>query len=443
MLDKLFGWIKKETVPVPVIQFGRYSDNNKSIDKTNRWSAADTLHREKKYQESIDAFFDYLRDEAADNVTIKRNGTDFSFQICQGSKIVRGTGNAQHLQAEVSLAKMPQPSVPVMRRLLEQNFSLYYSRYSLDGDRLCMRFDTDIETANPSKLYYALKELATKADKQDDLLVQDFSSLQTLDADHIIALPTAETNTKYAYLQKWINETLQYIQTLDVEKFSGGISYLLLALAFKIDYLICPEGILQSELEKIPISYFIKDEKPAIEKNEAMIAAFQKLGSKQVDEISKNLFRSKSSFAIVAPQTQKTISDAILAANNNMVWYRDNNYPLIAQQICEYGISYCQYSYSLPRPLSELYGLLMRINNASYFAALGFSELYYDEPKNKFATAVIIEKINSIQQEWRSKYSLLDFKTQRLQFDSLLNFNHSFTTELELLNFEKSTVISL
>ena len=40
-----------------------------------------------------------------------------------------------------------------------------------------MRFDSDIETANPSKLYYGLKELATKADKQDDLLVQDFTRL--------------------------------------------------------------------------------------------------------------------------------------------------------------------------------------------------------------------------------------------------------------------------
>ena len=74
---------------------------------------------------------------------------------------------------------MPQPSVPVMRRLLEMNFTLYYSRFALDNERLCMRFESDIETANPSKLYYGLKELATKADKQDDLLVQDFSSLQT------------------------------------------------------------------------------------------------------------------------------------------------------------------------------------------------------------------------------------------------------------------------
>lgn len=435
MFDKLFGRGKKST-PDPVIQFGRYSDNNKSLEKTNRWTDADKLSKEKKHQESIDAFFDYLRDEAADNVQIERNGSEFKFQLSQGSKIVRGSGNAEHMQAEVSLAKMPEPSVPVMRRLLEQNFSLYYSRYSLDGDRLCMRFDSDIETANPNKLYYALKELATRADKQDDLLVQDFSSLQTLDTGHITALPETEASTKFAFMQKWISETLEYIQTLDAEKFSGGIAYLLLTLAFRIDYLICPEGTVQAELEKIPILYFTKDEKPATEKNENMIAAFQKLQSRPATDLYKNLFRSKSTFAIVAPQTQKTIAEAIAGANTNMAWYRDNNYPIIGRQICEYGISYCQYSYSLPRPMSELFLLLMKVNYADYFTSLGFSEPYYDDQKNKFAESDIIEKINSIQQEWRKKYPQLNFKTQQLRFDSLLSFNHSFTSELELLNFD-------
>ena len=96
------------------------------------------------------------------------------FEIYQGSKIVRGTFNNEQVKAEVTLARMPQPSVPVMRRLLEMNFNLYYSRFALDNDRLNMRFDSNIESANPSKLYYGFKELATKADKQDDLLVQDF-----------------------------------------------------------------------------------------------------------------------------------------------------------------------------------------------------------------------------------------------------------------------------
>lgn len=435
MFDKLFGSSKK-AVADPGIPFGRYSDNNKSIEKTSRWTDADNLYKEKKYYQSIEAFFDYLRDDAAGNVVLQGNSNSFNFQIYQGSKIVRGSGDAGHLQAEVSLAKMPQPSVPVMRRLLDQNFLLYYSRYSLDGERLCMRFDSDIETANPNKLYYALKELATKADKQDDQLVQDFSSLQSLDTDHAEEITAAEMETKFAFMQKWITETLDYIKTLDADKFSGGISYLLLVLSFRLDYLICPEGSFRTGLEKIPLLYFVKDEKPATEKNEAMAAGFRNLLAKTKEEFAKNLYRTRSCFAIGVPQTHKTIAEAINAANNNMIWYRDNNYNYIGQQICEYGFSYCQYSYSLPKPLSELFLVLMRVNYADYFTSLGFTEAYYEADRNKFNDRAITEKISSIVSAWRKKYPLLDVKMQNLRFDNLLNFNHSFTAEIEHLNFD-------
>lgn len=435
MFEKLFGRSKKP-VERPAISFGRYSDNNKTVEKTNRWTDADNFFKEKKYQESIDAFFDYLRDDAADNVILRRNGQDFTFEIYQGSKIVRGTGTAERLQAEVSLAKMPQPSVPVMRRLLEQNFNLYYSRYSLDGERLCMRFDSDIDTANPNKLYYALKELATKADKQDDLLVQDFSSLQSLDTEHITEIPDAEKESKYAFTQKWISETLNYIQTLDADKFSGGISYLLLTLVFRIDYLVCPEGSLQAEFEKVPGIYFAKDEKPAVEKNNAMIEALQKIQAKTKEEFTRYLFRSRSSFAIVAPQNHKSTADAIYGANNNMIWYRDNNYPYIAQQICEYGISFSQYSYSLPKPVSELFQLFMQVNYGDYFTALGFPEVYYSAATNRFDSNAILDAVNAVTDKWKKKYPKLEFKNQNIKFDTLTNFNHSFTNEIELLNFD-------
>src|SRR6188474_1062753 len=191
MFDKLFGRSRKKESPEtgPDISFGRYSDNNKPVAKVNRWTDADNLFKEKKYAESLDAFFDYLRDDNIDNVVYERNGAEGRFHFYQGSKIVRGEFNNESLKADVTLAKMPQPSVPVMRRLLEMNFNLYYSRYALDNERLCMNFDSDIETASPSKLYYGLKELSTKADKQDDLLVQDFTILETTDIEHVATLP--------------------------------------------------------------------------------------------------------------------------------------------------------------------------------------------------------------------------------------------------------------
>lgn len=436
MLDKLFGWSKKKQVPEPDILFGRYSDNNKSVSKVNRWTDADNLFKEKKYPESIDAFFDYLRDDEVKNVVYERNGAEGRFELFQGSKIVRGSFDGERIRAEVTLAKMPQPSVPVMRRLLEMNFTLYYSRFALDNDRLSMRFDSHIQAANPSKLYYGLKELATKADKQDDLLVQDFSALQTIDNEHIVDLASAEKEIKYEFLQRWLKQTLDMIASLDADKFSGGISYMLLSLVYRIDYLIKPEAVLLNDLEKIAGIYFKKDEKPVLEKNRDMIEEYKKLQAKTKEQIFPSLFRSRHTFSIVTPQNHKAVADSIHAANQNMIWYRDNNYPFIACQVTEYGIAYCQYSYSLPRAITELFHLYMQVNYCDYFQALGYTGTWYDAAKNQFDNQGIIERIIEIQNKWKTKYPFMDFKTQNLRFDNLVNFNQTFTTEVEFLNME-------
>ncbi|HEX7846510.1 MAG TPA: hypothetical protein VF476_11980 [Chitinophagaceae bacterium] len=441
MFDKLFGWGKKKEKETPEaiqpdIPFGRYSDNNKPVAKVARWTDADNLFKEKKYPESFDAFFEYLRDDTIQNVVYERNGNEGRFHFFQGSKIVRGSFDKEQVKAEVTLARMPQASVPVMRRLLEMNFTLYYSRFALDNDRLCMRFDSATNAANPSKLYYGLKELATKADKQDDLLVQDFSILETSDNEHVGQVSLQEKEVKYEYFQKWLKQTLDAVDAVDADKFSGGIAYMLLSLIYRIDYLITPEGKLLHEFEKIGSIYFKKDERPVTEKNRDMVDELKKLQAKPKEEIFLYLFRSKYTFSIVAPQQHKQVADSIHGANQNMGWYKENKHPFIATQVAEYGIAFCQYSYSLPRVISELFHLYMRINHGDFFAAMGYSTKYYDPEENEFRSAAIVEKINEIQQRWRGKYPHMDFKTDNLRFNSLADFDFTFTTEIQYLNME-------
>jgi hypothetical protein len=437
MFDKLFGRGKKKPEN-PEISFGRYSDNNKSIEKVRRWTDADNLFKQQAYYESIDAFFDYLADDKQANVVLQRNNDNGTFQVFQGSKIVRGEFDKESLKAEITLAKMPQASVPVMRRLLEMNFSLYYSRYALDNDRLCMRFDSDIKTANPNKLYYGLKELAIKADKLDDLLVQEFAALQTVDTEHIIEIPQTEKDVKYDFMMRWIRETLDYITSLDADKFSGGIAYLLLSLAFRIDYLICPDGKLLNELEKVVEIYYRKDEKQTMERNQGMIEGFKKLLNKTKEEVYPFLFRSKHTFAIVVPQHHQTIADAINSAAQNVVWYRDNNYPIVANSVMEYALSFSQYSYSLPKPLSDLILLYMQINYRAYFEALGFTVPYYEVEANRFDPDTIRQRIEEITEAWKPKYPKLQFRMETLKFNNLVTFNSSFSTEITFLNFDSN-----
>jgi hypothetical protein len=438
VFDRLFGWARRREGNLPDVRFGRYSDNNKSVDKVARWNQAEQSFRDRRYDECLDAFMDYLRDDALENVVTERKDGILDFRILQGSKVVRGSCSPERLVAEVSLARMPEPIIPVMRRLLEQNFSLYYGRYALDGDRLCMRFETETRAANPNKLYYGLKELAIRADKQDDLLLEDFRQLIPIDQDHIQPLPEPERRVKCDGFRRFILETLEQIDGLDPDKMAGGISYLLLGLAYRLDFLITPEGALQQELEKVIALFYSKEEKPVVEKNTQMAEAFRKLASKTDAEIAPSLFRSIATFSIVAPQPAKVVSESLFTAIQNMVWFRDNKQPRMAERILEYGFSFCQYSYSLPRPMTELYLLFMQVNHPEYFRDLGFATLY-DREKNQFERSTIEDIVEGIVERWQSKYPALAWKRSNIKYDSLLSFDHSFLAEVQGLNMDTTT----
>lgn len=436
MLQRIFKRSKK-TEPEftePDIDFGRYSDNNKSVEKVEKWNKAESLFKEKKYVESIHLFFEYLKDDETDNVVHEPDGKTGKFYFYQGSKIIRGFYNEEKFEAEVALAQMPQPNTPVMRRLLELNFYLYYSRYAINGDKLFMLFDSDLETANPSKLYYGLKELATKADKQDDMLMADFTTLLPTDSAHIEPIDEREKEIKFKYFKKWIKEVLELIEQVDADKNSGGIAYVLLSLAYRIDYLILPQSKLQNDIEKIVSIYFKKDDRPVTDKNQDMIHAFGKLAKKSSEQFSTYLFRSSYTFSIASPQSHKTVADALYNANQNANWYKDNNHPKIAAQISEYGFAYCHYSYSLPCPLSKLFKLFMMVNYPDYFAELGFTQQFYNPIVSEFNQQAIIDKIKSIQDAWKIKYPEFEFNTAKLNFTNMVSFNQSFTGVVEELN---------
>jgi hypothetical protein len=104
--------------------------------------------------------------------------------------------------------------------------------------------------------------------------------------------------------------------------------------------------------------------------------------------------------------------------------------------VVEYGFSFCQYSYSLPKPLSELYRLFMMVNYGNYFKSLGFSTSYYDAAANKFDIDEIKERIDEIMEEWKPKYPKMEFRTNALLFGDQLQFNISFTTEITQMNFD-------
>jgi len=417
------------------ITFGRFTDAFKPKAKIDFWNQAEKLFKEKKYTEAHDAFFNYLIDDSLNNVSWKKENNHFDFQLQQGSKTVRGTISEHKIDAETRVAHFEKLSVSFMRRLMEMNYSLYYTRFAMKDDDIYIKFDSGVEDGHPRKLYYALRELSLRADKQDDLLVDEFSALTPVDITGEEEIPAEEKEIKYIYYKKWTDEALKRIAELKEESFSGAKSYLLLDLLYKIDYLIVPEGSLENELEKISWAYFTKDNKPFEEKNMAMKEAFEKLLAKPKDEILKSLYRTNATFGIANPAPHNAVIDAINSNINNVKWYVDNNYEDIAWIIFEYIAGYSLFSYGLPKPDIKLFHLLYNITQQDYFTALGFKEKYYDTASKKFEEGAIKDKVNEIIKEGAEQFPELKFSTDNLKFESMVSFLRSYITEIQNLNF--------
>jgi hypothetical protein len=89
----------------------------------------------------------------------------------------------------------------------------------------------------------------------------------------------------------------------------------------------------------------------------------------------------------------------------------------------------------MPRPITDLIQLFMRVNHGDYFTALGYSSLY-NKTANQFEKEKIKERVFAILEKWKVKYPLMTVKIENINYENLVNFNHSFSTEIELLNTE-------
>ncbi|MBC8042142.1 MAG: hypothetical protein IAF08_01740, partial [Rhizobacter sp.] len=73
------------------VRFGRFSDSIKPQYKLDKWAEADRLYKSGELLPAYLAFFDYIRDDAEDNVHFAQQGEAVWFEIQQGSKTLRGT----------------------------------------------------------------------------------------------------------------------------------------------------------------------------------------------------------------------------------------------------------------------------------------------------------------------------------------------------------------
>ena len=437
LFDKIFGK-NYESEPQPDIQFGRYTDSYKSTEQYDAWDVSLEKFEEKEYLQSFEQFLFYLNDKKENNVTWSRENGSIDFQIYQGSKKITGQASGREFRATAKVAKTEALNIGFMRRLVESNFELKYSKFALDADNdIVVVFSSSSLDSSPYKLYFALKELATHADKQDDLLLDEFESLKPLDNQHVTDLPIHEKETKFAFLQEKIKSTLAEIENgrLSSDKYPGATAYLLLDLCYRLDFLVSPEGYMTDHLERMHRKYFENDGQPTAQKNLAMQKEFINLMKRPKEDHFKEMYRVKATFGITSPVNLDKIVSFIDGELGNMDWYHENNHDKVALAIPGYIIGYCLFNYAVPKPALDLFILYYQITEPEYFEKLGFTYKYSED--EKLNAKAIKNAFERIEHENKELYTEFRINNSKINFTSLPLFAKSFLEQFKFFDLTK------
>ncbi|OWY23562.1 hypothetical protein C7N43_26635 [Sphingobacteriales bacterium UPWRP_1] len=435
VIDALFDFFAPNAKE-PDVKFGRYSDSYKTDLQHQSLDNATHEYEKGNYLEAYRHFFTYLCDEKEDNVHFEVTGNEIHFSLLQGSKRISGVAGTGKIWAETAMAKAKSLNVSLMRKLMEMNYALRYCRYALHNDIIYLKFNTGILDGSPQKLYFALKEMAISADRQDDTLLNEFSNLEAIDSSHIRQMPDEEKSVKYSFFRKWTEETLQEVRRLDPNIFSRGISYLLLNLAYKTDYLIVPHGTVMDAIERVHILYFNENEDAAIvEKNAAMIREFEKMLAILPDEFNRQLYCTQTTFGITNFATPGQVADIIYELLQDAKEYKRRKQLTIAHGVVEYIMHYCLFHYGMPQCIRELLHVGIRVLNGTYFEALGFTEQFFNPNTNSFDKPAIKHCVSAIGKRALKDYPLFDFDVKNLDYRSATDFVYSLLLEIANCNY--------
>ncbi len=436
LFKKLFSGKSTENLKVLPVKIGYYTDRNKTKFQLDAWENAMKLYEENKFFDAYWEFFNYLCDTKINNIFFSRENDTISFEILQGSNRLKGFINQKDIYVEAEIAKLNSSSIGAMRKVLNQNYHLWYSRFGLKDNSIFLLYNGSAGHLEVSSLYYVLKEMAIYSDIYDDTLPYDFSELEPIYLQRITPLSDKEFDIKIKFLRKWIDDAFEKIEKWEKDHFSSAISYKLLSTVFKIGYLISPEGFLARELEWTQNIFYDEDKQTNQDgRNYEMMEKLTKIKEMSVETLRKAMYSGKSTFSTMRATKHEQIAKFINDELPKTIWYRRNQYPEIQQTIYEYIVSYACFQYGLHQTEYQLLNILWEVLYTDYFQELGASNGYFDPKTEKFSTSKIESKIKSIINESKHEYTELNFNTRRLNYSSLLMFAESFLIEFAELNY--------
>lgn len=428
-LDRILNFGSSKKNEQPDIPFGRYSDAYKSDLQQTAFDRSLEQFDKGEHLAAYREFFDFIKDETTgDNIQTREENGVIHFEFWQGSRIITGSAGPEKVKAESKVARADDLNVGFLRRLMEANFNLKFSRFALDpNNNLCILFDSGAVDASPLKLLHALRELAIHADKQDDLLLDEFKTLAPAEERTYGEIPLAEKEIKYNYIRREIENAFAVLDggKPDPNQYPGTFAYLLLALAFKLDYLTKPEGFMMDILERVHAIYFAKNHLTPQIKVQNIRKEFQKLLDRPKEEFFKEMYRTRSTFGVNPAVPHGSLMTFIEGEMPNMEWPIQQGYQALALAVPQYVIGFTLFHQAPPKPDRELMHLFYQVTEAEFFRELGF-DIPFTDANGRLQKTAIIKEINRIVARHRPIYTRLKINVDRIDFASEVLFAKSY-----------------
>ncbi len=435
----LFSLFKTQPSFREEYHFGRFISYKKTTLQHEQYQESKKAFSEQRYIDGYEHYFNYLRfycqDEDSGNITYKRDENSLEFTLIQGSAVIKGDVTQRRLSAHANIAHTIKDNIAVMRRLLEKNYMYTYTTFFLEKETLKAKIYFDNIALSPQKIFFPLRELALNADKEKELLLDEFHDLDAVELDHIEAMDNHLKETKIRFFREWIDKTQQKVALLPTQEQSGAIAFVWLTLLLRLDYYVTPRGKLGFDIYEAVQAYYLDDNKLIEEKNDALQKAVEKFKELDTQKLSKSLYAVKQTFDIFNANSLDEIRAFIDETLGKVIWYKEHRYEEIIMSIYEYMGLYMLFNFGMNDCFRELVQLNVRLHNTDFNSALGLKSLYKSE--QKIDRSRLSKKIQSILQSYATRYPYLQDFSSTLNFTSNEKFHHSYYNALKSLNFSE------
>jgi hypothetical protein len=180
-----------------------------------------------------------------------------------------------------------------MRKIGELNFwPLTISQIKLNANQLTFHYSTTLDTCEPYKIYYVLKEICSTADRYDDELREKFKAKSLVEPK--VIYPSPEISAKaWEETNAIINETFQYQTYFDSQRWQGSsMDFFMIALK-RIDLCVQTQGFLKTEMERI-MADLNNAQISVTERNGTASKFLKDLQAKGKDAFAKYLYQAET-----------------------------------------------------------------------------------------------------------------------------------------------------